>query len=141
MKLISPPDISETIALLHSANLPTADVTPELIENFAGITAEGKLIGVIGYEGFGRTGLLRSLVVAPAARGHGLAVMLVHRIEEIARKNGAEALYLLTTDADQYFSRHGFEALPRDEVPTAIQSTAQFSSLCPGSAVVMVKSL
>jgi N-acetylglutamate synthase-like GNAT family acetyltransferase len=46
-------------------------------------------------------------------------------------------LYLLTTDADAYFDRHGFAVIDRDEAPAAIKSTQQFAELCPDSAIVM----
>lgn len=141
MQLIHSPDITETVTLLESANLPAADVTPELLQNFIGMTSDDTLVGVVGYEHLGQTGLLRSLTVAPAARGTGLAARLVEQIEHVARGNGIETFYLLTTDADGYFAKRGYVVVSRSELPASIRATAQFSSLCPGSATPMLKAL
>jgi amino-acid N-acetyltransferase len=96
---------------------------------------------VAGLERFGPVGLLRSLAVSTGARGRGLGRALVSAIEDEARSSGIADLYLLTTTADEFFSRLGYVRIARDETPVAIASTAQFSALCPSSAVVMRKSM
>ncbi len=141
MQLISCPDIKDTIALLEGANLPTADVTPDLLKHFIGTVSDGALTGVVGYESHDQIGLLRSLAVAPAARRLGLAARLIKRIEHVAHDNGIKTFYLLTTDADGYFARRGYTVVSRSDLPASIRATAQFSSLCPGSATPMIKAL
>ncbi len=141
MKLNLSPDASVVIKLLETANLPTSDITPELLTHFVGAESEHSFEGVIGYEAYARAGLLRSLVVAPSARGLGLGSTLVAALEKLAASNGVEHLYLLTTDAEGYFEQHGYSTVERDNVPASIRATTQFSSLCPGSATVMVKAL
>ena len=141
MQLISCPDIKDTLALLEGANLPTADITPDLLTTFVGMMSDDALVGVVGYESYDQVGLLRSLAVAPAARRLGLAARLVERIEDLARNKGLKMLYLLTTDADGYFARLGYTKVGRSKLPASIQATAQFSSLCPGSATAMAKAL
>ncbi|NNC64638.1 MAG: GNAT family N-acetyltransferase [Gammaproteobacteria bacterium] len=141
MELIPSPELSETVALLERFDLPTSDLTPELLKTFISARAADSLLGVVGYEPYERIGLLRSLAVLPTTQCLGLGARLVERIERLAHENGVESLYLLTTDADRYFEKRGYASIEREDVPEVIRTTAQFSSLCPGSATVMVKSL
>jgi len=123
-------------ALLAAADLPTDDLgapTSALIGAFEGDT----LVGVVGMQTCGAVGLLRSLAVSPGRRGTGLAGMLCERVFEMAVHHSMPALWLLTTSARDYFTRHGFAVVPRNEAPEEIRATAQFSSLCPSSAHVM----
>jgi amino-acid N-acetyltransferase len=123
-------------ALLAANDLPIDDLDDPAVELF-GAFAGGALVGVIGLETRGGVGLLRSLAVATAHRERGVARALCDRVLERARARSLVALYLLTTTAAAYFVRHGFVAIPRDEAPPAIRTTAQFASLCPSSATVM----
>jgi amino-acid N-acetyltransferase len=120
---------------LPTDDLDDADV--ELYGSFAG----GELVGMIGLQRCGGRGLLRSLAVAPAARSHGVAAALCRGLLDLAARRGLPELWLLTTSARDYFPRHGFAAVARDEAPQEIRATAQFSSLCPASAVVMRRAL
>jgi quercetin dioxygenase-like cupin family protein len=58
-----------------------------------------------------------------------------------ARLLGVEQLFLLTTDAERYFAALGFKRTGRSEAPAQIQSTSQFRSLCPKSAVCMSRDI
>jgi protein-tyrosine-phosphatase len=79
--------------------------------------------------------------VAPEFRGQGIARALCSRVETHAAQQEIHALYLLTTTAETFFAGLGFGRANRDTIPEAIRSTAEFSSLCPDSAAVMVKPL
>ena len=59
----------------------------------------------------------------------------------LARANGVDTVYLLTTTAERFFPRLGFEPITRDQVPTTVQASVEFRSACPASAVVMRKRL
>lgn len=83
--------------------------------------------------------LLRSLVVCREMRGQGLGVQLTSAAEALASRSGVGAIYLLTTTADESFRARGYRILARSEAPAAIQSTTQFSALCPSTATLMVK--
>ena len=48
---------------------------------------------------------------------------------------------LTASHMDAFFARHGYSTMGRENAPAAIQSTAEFSSLCPGDAVLMCKRL
>jgi amino-acid N-acetyltransferase len=126
--------------LLEASKLPTDDLVDPSI-TLLGTFEHDVLIGVVGLQACGHVGLLRSLAVAPSARDRGVARALCERVVERARSSGLAGVWLLTTTAKDYFPRHGFMAVPRDAAPNAIQETAEFSSLCPSSAVVMRREL
>ena len=97
------------------------------------------MVGVAGMERYGVSGLLRSVAVAPEWRGSGIARTLVDRVLEEGRAAGVLDVYLLTTTAEHYFPRLGFECVGRETVPAAVQASAEFTGACPASAVVMRK--
>jgi amino-acid N-acetyltransferase len=127
--------------LLRQAGLPVADLEASAMPQFLLAVDGGRLIGAIGVEPHGSDGLLRSLVVDPNWRGHGVGGALVQAAEEGARARGLQSLWLLTTDASEYFARHGYAAIDRARAPAAMQACSQFQSLCPVSAACLRKLL
>ena len=125
--------------LLIKAHLPYSDVTEELLQNFFVLYKEDILIGCIGFESYPPYALLRSLVLSQEARGLGFGKLLVHTLEERASDLGIEHLYLLTTTADRFFEKEGYTVIERKHVPPSIQRTTEFSTLCPDSAICMMK--
>lgn len=139
IRLATAGDLDQVIALLKKAGLPTADVTAEHLALIA--EQNGRVQGAIGLEVFDKMALLRSLVVAREARGAGTGAALVAALEARCAAKAVADLWLLTIDADKYFRGQGYEVRERDEVPDAIRATEEFSSLCPGDAIVMSKRL
>lgn len=120
-------------SLLAAAALPVDDVSAEAQE-YVLATSDGVLLGCVGFEAHGDVGLLRSFAVAPKLRGQGLGTMLFERIVARALLRGVKNAYVLTTTADRYCLKHGFERIERAQVPAAIASTGQFRVLCPATA-------
>jgi amino-acid N-acetyltransferase len=130
------------VGLLAAAGLPVADVDDSVLAGFLVAHDEaGRVLGAVGLETRGPDGLLRSLVVDPAARGRRLGDDLVAAAEEQARRHGVRTLYLLTTTAADYFPRLGYAVGDRGAAPPAIAATGEFAALCPASAVMLVKAL
>ena len=127
--------------LLQSCGLPISDLETARFEHFFGCGDEDDPKGVVGVELYGDVGLLRSLAVDGAARGHGCGTQLVAEAEKHARANGVRMLYLLTTTAERFFASLGYAKVERSSVPDAIRRTQEFSTLCPVSSIVMVKPL
>lgn len=134
-------DWSFATAWLAAAGLPTADLKAAHMQDFLLATAAGQPVGMIGLECYANCGLLRSLVVDEMKRGAGLGARLVAELEALAYRRGLRGLWLLTIDADPFFARHGYTVRQRDEAPQDIRDSAEFSSLCPGDAVLMYKAL
>jgi len=128
-------------ATLAGCELPYKDITPDHLRHFWVMRDGPKLAGVVGLEVFEGVGLLRSLAVQEAYRGQGVGSQLTRVAEGYARSQGVKALYLLTTTAPDFFARHGYQRTDRAAAPTPLQGTAEFQSLCPDSAVCMVKEL
>ena len=141
IRLACPDDLVAVTMLLDSCHLPTEDLTAEILATFFVAESAGQRIGVAGFEGKGGDGLLRSLAVAPEARGHGVGERLVSSCENMARAAGVNALYLLTTTADAYLRRLSYADMPRESVPLAIAAHPQFRGLCPASAKCLGKCL
>jgi len=57
----------------------------------------------------------------------------------MARQRGVRRIYLLTETADRFFPRFGFRRIVRDQVEPAVRQSVEFRSVCPESAVVMVR--
>jgi len=131
-------DLAAVEALLVSASLPTSGVR-EMGDALLVAEVDGALAGVAGLEVYPGAGLLRSVVTASAWRGRGIAGVLVERLLSIAWERGLRRVYLLTETAEGFFSRFGFRAIPRDDVEAAVRGSAEFSILCPASAVTMVR--
>lgn len=133
--------------LLSENELPTADLSESLnalyvceVDDEQG-SVESERVGIGGVEVHGEYGLLRSVVVEERVRGEGYGRALCDRLLDQAADAGVETVYLLTTTADEFFSSLGFVAVERESVPPAIRDTAEFSELCPDSAVCMRKEI
>ena len=134
-------DAEAVETLLTASSLPLDGVREALS---CSIVAEdhASLVGVAGIEACGIRGdhaLLRSVAVVPAWRDRGLGRTLVTRAIAMAEERGVNALYLLTTTAENYFPSFGFETTPRDAVPDDVRQSAEFQGACPASATVMVR--
>lgn len=131
--------------LLADAGLPSDDLGARHAGNFLVAVDPGApppgIAGVIGLEGFGRVGLLRSLAVDPAQRGNGIGTMLVSALEERAGDAGLSELWLLTLDAEVFFWKLDYRIVDRDTAPDAIRRTPEFTTLCPATAHLMHKPL
>ncbi|MEP7326864.1 MAG: arsenic resistance N-acetyltransferase ArsN2 [Gemmatimonadota bacterium] len=125
------------LSLLTEAGLPVEGV-PESLEGFlVAETADGTIVGAAGIETHGHQGLLRSVVVSPALRGTGLGQALTEHALARARNSGLIDLYLLTTTAERFFPRFGFEPISRDRIRGAVLASAEFQGACPSTAVIM----
>jgi len=139
MKITHNPSLLAVKELLNSARLPTADITTEHMEHFLGAWSDSTLEGVVGVERYGTVALLRSLAVAASKQGSGLGSRLLSQAEQYAAERGVRSLFLLTTTAAPYFDKRGYACISRTAVSEAIRNTAEFTSLCPASSVLMVK--
>lgn len=139
--LIAPEALSQELRrLLTEHKLPTSDLTQARTEFYVSRSA-GSLLAMVGLEYYADAALLRSLAVMTSARGLGIGTALMRHAETVALSRASPAIYLLTTTAERFFAALGYSTLSRTEVPTSIASTAEFSSLCPASSVLMRKAL
>jgi amino-acid N-acetyltransferase len=133
-------DLPAIQALLADCHLPV-DGLESLAENSLMAKMDSRLVGTVSLEPYGRSALLRSLAVARDCRGRSLGQSLCARMVSRARLLGVGQLYLLTADAERYFTALNFKRIQWSEAPTQIQATSQFRSVCPKSAVCMARDI
>lgn len=139
-KELKPGDFESTFNLLREAKLDSSDLKRANVRLFIMIE-DNELAGVGGLEIINKVALLRSVAVSPNFQGKGVGTQLVNAIEETARKSGLTALYLLTNTAAGFFKANGYQVIHRDDFAESLKKTAQFSGLCPVSAVCMKKEM
>lgn len=134
-------DLPAIVDLLAANGLPTADVQAGSAPAFWVARHDGRVIGVIGLERFGKVGLLRSLAVSPEHRRTGLGVALSRALETHAMRSGMTSLVLLTETAAEFFERLHYRVIARGDAPAAVRESTEFRTLCPDSAVCMIRVL
>ncbi len=127
------------IALLKQNNLPIEDISSGTQLFIA--EENNEVLGTIGVEYDFNDALLRSLSVNTNKRNKGIGLSLVNFIEDYVQKQGVENIYLLTTTAADFFSRHDYQEISRDSIPPFIMQSSEFTSICPSTAIVMKKEL
>ena len=133
-------DVPQILDLLKRQSLP-----PDGLTDHAATTVvarqDGRVVGSAAVEMYADGGLLRSVAVDDSLKGQGLGRALTEQAVALARAAGLDALYLLTTTAEGYFPKLGFERTTREDVPAGVRSSVEFTSACPASAIVMRKRL
>ena len=135
-----PADLDEVSRLLEENRLPLAGFRAHLANTLVA-REDGRIVGSAALEVYADGVLLRSVAVRPERRGQQLGHELTHAAIQRARALGANAVYLLTTTAERFFPRFGFEVIARADVPAGVQTSVEFTSACPSTATVMRKTL
>mgnify|MGYP001553751130 FL=1 len=128
-------------SLLKDCGLHTNDLTADSLRHFIVARKGEEVVGVVGLALFQPHALLRSLAVGPGHRGKGIGAQLAESVERYARMMGVTSIYLLTTTAEHFFSRCEYRKTSRADAPAPLQTTAEFSALCPAGAVCMRKQI
>ena len=132
----APNDWDRIAELLRTAQLPL-DGARDHLDGFVVAERGESMVGCAAVERYGDAGLLRSVAVAASERGKGTGIALVERCVSDASARGLRTMVLLTTTADGYFPRFGFEVITREDAPDAVRASAEFRGACPASATVM----
>ena len=135
-----PTDLTAVLELLAAQALPV-DGLEQHLPTMLVARQDDRIVGSVAVETYPDGGLLRSVAVAGDSQGRGLGQALTSAAFTMARDTGIETLYLLTTTAEGYFPKFGFERIERSDVPASVQASVEFTSACPSSAIVMRKRL
>ena len=136
----APHDLPQIHALLERLHLPLAGVDEHLPTMLVAREAE-QIIGTAALEMYADGALLRSVAVEPRQQGKRLGHQLTDAALQLAATQGAHTVFLLTTTAERFFPKFGFEPITRDQVPASVRASVEFQSACPASAIVMRKQL
>ncbi len=129
-------DLDVVKALLEREHLPLAGLEDHFDHAFVA-RAGGRVVGCAALELYADGALLRSVAVAAEHRGAGIGADLTREAIRAAGERRVPAVYLLTTTAEHFFPRFGFEVVDRADVPPGVRSSAEFSYACPSDAIVM----
>jgi amino-acid N-acetyltransferase len=129
-------DLSQIKDLLEASQLPGSDIGLDK-QLFLVALHNRVVIGTIALEVYGNSALLRSFAVDANFRSQQIGARLYREAVAQSKQKGIDHLFLLTTTADKYFDRLGWQRIGRDEVPEAIGASTEFASLCPLSSIVM----
>jgi amino-acid N-acetyltransferase len=136
----TPRDLPGIRALLDRLHLPLAGVDEHLATMIVAREG-GQIVGTAALELYAEGALLRSVAVEPRRQGHQLGHQLTDAALHLATTRGATTVFLLTTTAERFFPRFGFEQIGREQVPPSVRESVEFQSACPASAIVMRKQL
>jgi len=114
-----------------AATTPTAEqIRARWAEGPVWVALDGvRIVGTVAAVPTGRGLHMRSMAVAPSARGRGVGRALLEQVEELARARGFERVFLSTTpflhDAIRLYQGAGFVRL--EEGPHQLGGTPLFS--------------
>jgi amino-acid N-acetyltransferase len=128
------------VALVSQSGLPI-DGLADHLDTAVVARCGDRMVACAALEMYPDGALLRSVAVAPEARGEGLGQQIVRAALDLARQEGTAAVYLLTTTAEGFFPRFGFRRVSREDVPEGVRTSIEFRSACPASATAMALSL
>jgi amino-acid N-acetyltransferase len=119
--------ILELIAPLEEEGILTRRSREKLemeINHFIVVERDGMIIGCAAYFPYigNKTAELACLAVHPAYQGTGRGDALLHYVEQIARQNGVEQLFVLSTRSMHWFQERGFQQGDIDDLPMQRQS-------------------
>jgi amino-acid N-acetyltransferase len=133
-------DLPDVHRLLAECKLPL-DGVDDHVRTMLVVREGAQVVGTAALELYPDGALLRSVAVAPRRQGSGLGRELTEAALRLAATHGAAAVFLLTTTAERFFPKFGFEPVTRDAVPASVRASVEFQSACPASATVMRKRL
>lgn len=135
-----PADADAVFCLLEQNHLPLEGLENHLATTLVARQG-GRIVGSAALELYPDGALLRSVAVAAELQGQGLGHELTDAAIRLGRDLQVPAVYLLTTTAERFFPKFGFERIERADVPATVRSSIEFTSACPSSAIVMRKAL
>jgi len=113
-------DMPAVKALLTEGGLPADGL--ESARGWVAI-ADGQMVGHVAMEELGASAVLRSLVVAPEARGRGIARSLFCHAE---RQSVGKAIYLRTRTINAWVERRGYRTIGLNQVPSELKASPEF---------------
>ncbi|HET8723847.1 MAG TPA: GNAT family N-acetyltransferase [Anaeromyxobacteraceae bacterium] len=129
-------DLDAIRRLLVAALLPSGDLGGPN-QRFIVARQGGRVVGCAGLETFGENGQLRSMAVHWTSRNAGLGSTLHGRLLFEALQAGVRNLYVVTTTAEDFFTRQGYRKVRATDVPPGVLASEEYATFVPGGGVVM----
>ncbi|MFO1534421.1 MAG: GNAT family N-acetyltransferase [Thermoplasmatota archaeon] len=125
-------DLAAVRALLEEADLPLDGLDACAAVWVA--TVQESVAGAVAFERHGTVGLLRSLVVAPKHRSHGVGARLLVRAVRSMKAAGLTDAYALTTTIAPWLAREGWVERRRNDLPKDLSASPELQGACPEDA-------
>jgi amino-acid N-acetyltransferase len=135
-----PDEADAILQLLKDHHLPTEGLSDHWGTAIVA-RQDGAVVGSAALEVYADGAVLRSVAVATSMQKRGLGHELTAAALRMAGELSVPAVYLLTTTAERFFPKFGFERIDRHAVPESVKTSVEFTSACPSSATVMRKLL
>jgi len=133
-------DLQQIFALLEESDLPGEGLMNHLSTTL--VARKGiEIVGCVALELYQEHALLRSFAVKSTFRKHGIGLRLARAALGLAKEHQVRNVYLLTETAAAFFSKEGFNQVLRSDVPKTIRQSVEFTTLCPDTCTVMMKTL
>ena len=132
------PELQALQSFLERNKLPYKDIQLNNTLFLLYHDSAGNIVGSAGLEHYGDAALLRSVAVNESERGKKLGKQIVEDVLARAREAKIQSIFLLTETARDFFLKKGFLDISRDDVPSNIKASSEFSFVCPASATCMV---
>jgi amino-acid N-acetyltransferase len=129
-------DMAVIRQLLVTNNLPTSGIDDHWKTFIVARDGEA-IVGCGGAEAYKVAALIRSVAVADSHRGRGIGRRIVRQLVDRLASRGIREFYLLTTTAQPYFAKRGFQLIDRDEIHPQLLASTELQGACPDSAVCM----
>lgn len=140
-KLISnQQDFEQFKQLVADSGLPIQDLNYQK-QTLISFFDKNAFIATAGLEIYGADALLRSVAVIKERQHNGIGSLILDQLQPVLQEKKIKTLYLLTETAKDFFLKRGFELIERKNVPQSVQSSAEFSHICPASASVMMRKI
>jgi amino-acid N-acetyltransferase len=124
--------------LLAAVNLPTESVETGTT-TFYLASRSGNVVGIAGFEFYGKDVLLRSVAVPPQLQKQGIGKRIVDFMLSTARERHINRVVLLTETAETFFKKKGFHVVDRSSIDNdSMRQSSEFTVACPTSAVCMM---
>lgn len=133
-------ELPRILALLDQCGLPKDNLEPDLSTTLVARN-NSRVVGCSVLELYDECALLAYVAVEQSFQRRGLGQRLTKDALDLAKHRGVRTVYLLTETAGPFFSKLGFESIPRSDVPQEVQHSFEFTTLCPITAQVMRISL
>jgi len=120
-------ELRELTAFLTTADLTLSDLNAPTVRLWILRANDGTIQGTTGFElsDDGTHALVRSVAVAPAARGAGLGLRLARFALDAAAESGAERAWLFSRRSGPFWQKLGFEPADLTALAAALGSTHQ----------------
>lgn len=130
------PDLPHIASLLHGGGLMSGAARERLGRTIVA-EADRRPIATAAWDLIGDAALLRSVAVEDTRRSTGAGTMIVAAALRRILEAGVRDVYLVTENAQVFFSSCGFREIERDELPDDIADHPQVQRECTVAASAM----